>query len=244
MVLLFFKIWYGYCGDLMSNNIKMELKYLVKLLIVFFLFFFSSYLQFIPVILFRIKKVDGTVSVFLNSFSNIVLLIILIIIYRKDLVREWKTFKSNTWRNVDIGIKSWLVGLLGMMIFNIILNNLFKANGATNEQAVQKMITAFPWLMLVNGGITGPFIEEIVFRKAFKDVFKTKWLFIIFSGVVFGLMHVVSSFTSFSNFLYFIPYSCLGIAFCYAYYITDSIYTSAFLHIFHNTSLILLSILL
>lgn len=227
----------------MNDNTKKELKYFIRLLIVFFLFFFSSYLQYIPIMLFKIKNIDGTTSVLLNSFSNIVLFIILVIMYRKDLVREWKIFKEKSWHNIDIGIKCWLVGLFGMMVFNIILNTIFKANGATNEQAVQKMITAFPWLMLVNGGIIGPFIEEIAFRKAFKDVFKTKWLFIIFSGVVFGLMHVVSSFTSFSNFLYFIPYSSLGIAFCYAYYKTDSIYTSAFLHIFHNTSLILFSIL-
>lgn len=227
----------------MNDNTKKELKYFIRLLIVFFLFFFSSYLQYIPIMLFKIKNFDGTTSVLLNSFSNIVLFIILVIMYRKDLVREWKIFKEKSWHNIDIGIKCWLVGLFGMMAFNIILNTIFKANGATNEQAVQKMITAFPWLMLVNGGIIGPFIEEVTFRKAFKDVFKTKWLFIIFSGVVFGLMHVVSSFTSFSNFLYFIPYSSLGIAFCYAYYKTDSIYTSAFLHIFHNTSLILFSIL-
>ena len=227
----------------MNDNTKKELKYFIRLLIVFFLFFFSSYLQYIPIMLFKIKNFDGTTSVLLNSFSNIVLFIILVIMYRKDLVREWKIFKEKSWHNIDIGIKCWLVGLFGMMAFNIILNTIFKANGAINEQAVQKMITAFPWLMLVNGGIIGPFIEEVTFRKAFKDVFKTKWLFIIFSGVVFGLMHVVSSFTSFSNFLYFIPYSSLGIAFCYAYYKTDSIYTSAFLHIFHNTSLILFSIL-
>lgn len=227
----------------MNDNTKKELKYFIRLLIVFFLFFFSSYLQYIPIMLFKIKNIDGTTSVLLNSFSNIVLFIILVIMYRKDLVREWKIFKEKSWHNIDIGIKCWLVGLFGMMAFNIILNTIFKANGAINEQAVQKMITAFPWLMLVNGGIIGPFIEEVTFRKAFKDVFKTKWLFIIFSGVVFGLMHVVSSFTSFSNFLYFIPYSSLGIAFCYAYYKTDSIYTSAFLHIFHNTSLILFSIL-
>ena len=227
----------------MNDNTKKELKYFIRLLIVFFLFFFSGYLQYIPIMLFKIKNIDGANSVLLNSFSNIVLFIILVIMYRKDLVKEWKIFKEKSWRNIDIGIRCWLVGLFGMMVFNIILNTIFKANGATNEQAVQKMITAFPWLMLVNGGIIGPFIEEITFRKAFKDVFKSKWLFIIFSGVVFGLMHVVSSFTSFSNFLYFIPYSSLGIAFCYAYYKTDSIYTSAFLHMFHNTSLILFSIL-
>lgn len=227
----------------MNDKSKKELKYLIKLLVVFFLFFFSVYLQYIPIIIFRIKNIDGTTSVLLNTFSNVVLFIVLIIMYRKELVREWKIFREKTWYNVDVGIKCWLAGLFGMMVFNIIINTVFKANGATNEQAVQKMITSFPWLMLVNGGIIGPFIEEITFRKAFKDVFRTKWLFIIFSGVIFGLMHVISSFTSFSNFLYFIPYSCLGIAFCYAYYKTDSIYTSAFIHIFHNTGLILLSIL-
>lgn len=225
---------------------KEGLRNLFKLLGIFFLFFYSSYLQYIPIILFNIniKDLSGSTSVILNTFSNIVLLIILIIIYRKDLINEWKIFKSKLGYNIDTAVKSWIVGLFGMMILNIILNNLVKGNAATNEQKVQQMISTFPWLMVINGGIIGPFIEEIVFRKSFKEVFKTKWFYIIFAGLVFGLMHVVTSFTSFSNFLYFLPYSSLGIAFCYAYYKTDTIYTSALVHIFHNTCLILLSILI
>ncbi len=74
----------------MNDKSKKELKYFIKLLVVFFLFYFSAYLQYIPIIIFKIKNIDGTTSVLLNTFSNIVLFIVLIVMYRKDLIREWK----------------------------------------------------------------------------------------------------------------------------------------------------------
>jgi len=86
-------------------------------------------------------------------------------------------------------------------------------------------------------------VEELVFRKAFKDAIKNKWLFIIISGLIFGGMHVVGSYTTITDLLFIIPYSCLGFAFAAAYYNTDTIFTSITLHMIHNTILTVTSIL-
>lgn len=83
--------------------------------------------------------------------------------------------------------------------------------------------------------ILAPFIEELIFRKAFKDAIKSKWLFVLTSGIVFGCLHVVGSISSLYEILYIIPYSSLGIAFALAYHETDNIFSSIFLHFLHNT---------
>ena len=70
-----------------------------------------------------------------------------------------------------------------------------------------------------------------------------KYLFIILSGLVFGSMHVIGNITSPLDWLYVIPYGSLGAAFAIMYQKTDTVYTSTAMHIFHNTALILLSIL-
>ena len=180
----------------------------------------------------------------LSTFSNCVLLIILFLIFRKDLIEEWKRFRKNFLENIDIGIKYWLVGLGIMMISNIIITFVINLGEAANEQAVQSMISSLPWLMLINAGLIAPCTEEIIFRKGFKKAFPNKWLFIILSALVFGTLHVVTSMTSPIELLYIIPYGALGAAFAYMYQKTDTIFTSIAMHMFHNTALILLSILL
>ncbi len=225
---------------------KTLIKNIVKLIIVFIIFNESYLFQYIPIILFKmdVAKISNSVNVLLNAFSNVILVIIFFLMYRKDLIKEFKKFKANLFENINVAFNYWLVGLFIMVISNIFINIFFKTGGAANEQAVQKMISSLPLVMLINAGIIAPFNEEIVFRKTLKDVFKNKYVFCLLSFLIFGLAHVVGNVTSWVDYLYVIPYGALGGAFALAYYKTDSIYTSMSMHMFHNFILTFLSIAL
>ena len=82
---------------------------------------------------------------------------------------------------------------------------------------------------------------DTIFRKGFKKAFPNKYLFVILSGVIFGLLHVVSAKTLLEA-LYIIPYSSLGIAFAITYYKTDTVFSSIFVHILHNSILIIFAL--
>ena len=195
-------------------------------------------------ILLNLKSISGPFVVILNTMKNVILAFILFLIYRKELIHEWDVFRANMMDNLDTGTKYWFLGLIGMVVLNTIINLFFQTGSAGNEQTVQSYISYLPWLMLINAGIIAPFCEEIVFRKCFKDIFKnSKWAFVIMSGFVFGLMHVIGSYSSWVDLLYIFPYGVLGSAFAMAYYETDTVFTSYFLHFFHNTILILSSII-
>ena len=222
-----------------------SLKGLILCIVLFLVFYYSSYFQLIPILLFNmdIKNLTANQTVMLSAFSNIILLIILLLVFRKSIVKEWKTFKNDFLENLDTGVKYWLVGLGVMMVSNIIINIVFRLGQAANEQAVQEMISSLPWLMLINAGLIAPCTEELIFRKSFKKAFPNKWLFIIISSLVFGSLHVLPSMTSPVELLYVIPYGALGASFACMYQKTDTIFTSIAMHIFHNSALILLSIL-
>lgn len=224
---------------------KKLIKNIVRGLLVFFLFWYSSYFQLIPILLLKmnIKNLSGSMQVALSAFSGLVVSLILFLVYRKSLKEDFKKFRDNFDENIDTGFKCWGAGLLVMMVSNIILTVVFKSGGANNENAVQEMIKSLPWLMLINAGIIAPFNEEIVFRKTLKDIFKNKWLFIFFSFLLFGGAHVIGSATTLVDYLYIIPYGSLGAAFAVAYYKTDTVFTSLSLHMIHNTILALISIL-
>ena len=206
------------------------------------LFFLSSTIQRLFVMIFGIKKITNTNAVILNFSSSFIILLCLLFLYQKELKKEWNIFKKNLADNMDIGLKYWLLGLAGMMVSNITLSILFQNDGADNEQLVQQMITALPILMVFSAGFIAPIVEEITFRKVFRDNIKKDILFILVSGIFFGFLHVFPA-DNLGQFLYIIPYSSLGISFAIMYQKTNTVFTSISMHMMHNTILTLLSIL-
>ena len=222
---------------------SINFKKIPKLLGIFALFMFSSLFQLLlePFVSFDIYHPNNFEKLLLTGFSDLCLLIVLAIIYFKTLRDDAKKMKTDFNKKIEIGIKSWLIGLGIMLIANILIGLLTPAK-ANNEEAVQEMIKSAKIISILAIGVLGPIIEELVFRKSFREVFKNNLLFALMSGLVFGSLHVVLSLSSPSDLLYIIPYSSLGVAFAYMYIKTDSIYTSMIMHIFHNTVLTAMSV--
>ncbi len=181
-------------------------------------------------------------AVLLSTFSSLVVSIILILIYRKELFKEFKIFKIKFLKNIDTGLICWITGIIIMVISNCILVYIFKSDGAANENAIQSLIKTSPYIMALDICLLAPFNEEIVFRKALKDISINKSIFIILSFLCFGGAHVLSSAKTLIDYLYIIPYGALGAAFAIAYNKTDTVYTSMFYHMLHNTMAFLLSV--
>lgn len=232
-------------GDISDKTIK-KCKYLIKGIIVLLIFHYSYLLQYIPIKLMKIdtSSFNDTLLVIISCFGNFILLFIFYFIYRKDLKKEWRQFKENFWDDINVGFYAWFIGLFIMFASNIIISFILKGGGSQNEQAVQSMIRTIPLLMFINAGFLAPFNEEIVFRKTLKDVFKNIYVFMIASFLLFGGAHVIETAKSLIDWLYIIPYGSLGAAFAYAYYKTDTIFTSLTLHMFHNIILCIMSIVL
>lgn len=222
-------------------NIK-KYKNLIKGIISILLFFLSGTIQRLFVIILGINEITKLNAVILNFSSSFIILLCLLILYNKELKKEWKIFHKKLADNMDIGLKYWLLGLAGMMVSNIALSIIFQNEGADNEQLVQQMITALPILMVFSAGFIAPIVEEITFRKVFRDNIKKDILFILVSGIFFGFLHVFPT-DNLGQFLYIIPYSSLGISFAIMYQKTNTVFTSISMHMMHNTILTLLSIL-
>lgn len=221
----------------------MNFKNLIKLILIFILFYFIKYVQYIPVYLFNmdLSNLSGEEEVFLNLFSNLCLLLILLFIYRKDLVKYYNKLKGKRLITFNSSLKYYILGIFLMIISNVVITILFKGGGANNEKTVQEMITASPILMFINAALIAPVTEELTFRKTYMDAFPDKELFVTLSALMFGLAHVISSSSTIFEFLYFIPYSCLGLAFALMDKESDNVLPSIFFHMMHNGLLTILS---
>lgn len=222
----------------------MKNKTIIISVITFIIFYYSYLFQLIPIYLFGIKNGTPSINVLLSTFSSCLLVIILYFIFRKDLKKEWKTFKKKPGEIMNTTFGYWFIGMVIMLISNTLIIYLTGSTGANNEKLVQTMIGALPIVMLINAGLFAPFNEELVFRKALRNIINKKWLYVFSSGFIFGLLHVIGSYTSITDFLYIIPYGSLGCAFALAYWETKTIFSSMFMHMIHNTVLIGFSILI
>ncbi len=222
-----------------------KVRKLPKSALVLILFFFASLFQLIPIAIYNldVDKITASQNSYLTLFSDLVLLIILFLMYRKDIINYFKEFKKNKYPIIDTGFKYWLIGLIVMVVANLLINFLVPGAVAGNENQVQDIIHAAPIASLICVGVLAPIIEELTFRKAFRDILPNKWLFIFASGIIFGGLHVIFSFNSWQDLLYLIPYCSLGFAFAAMYVKTDNIFASIITHMFHNFCLTLLSII-
>ncbi len=105
---------------------------------------------------------------------------------------------------------------------------------ASNDQSVRNILELSPIIAPISVILLSPFIEEMVFRLSFKEIFKGKWTYILISGFIFGGMHVFFNVKSIYDLLFLIPYCSLGFAFAAIYRDTDNIWVSTIIHIIHN----------
>lgn len=192
-----------------------------------------------PSIIFSILNINpNNISdkeyIFYLFVSNILLIIIYILIYRKTLVRDIKNYTKDLGNNIELGIKYWLIGFIIMAASNLFITHIMQKGIAGNEQDVRSYLDSFPLFMIFNTVIYAPLIEELTFRKSIKDAINNKWIYILTSGLVFGMLHISSYITNWTDLIYLIPYGSLGIAFAMLYHKTDNIFSTITMHALHN----------
>ena len=130
-----------------------------------------------------------------------------------------------------------------MIVSSILISIFIKQGVSNNEQAVRDSIKAAPIYMLFTCSIIAPILEEMVFRRSLKGFINNKWLYIIISGLSFGLLHVIGNNANLAEYLFVIPYGAMGCAFAYLYYKTKNISLPIIIHMIHNTILVIVQII-
>lgn len=209
----------------MKNEKKVLISILVVCLYFLWPYFFDAFLS-----LFNISE---NVHLYLSLCINFVLLFIIMYIYRKKIINDINQTKKDFKLNIKSSIKIFCVGL-GLYI---LFCSLFKELGVpilNNQIATEKMFVKIPVLFILNTLFYYPVIEELVFKMSFKDIFKNKCSFIIFTGLFNALFQIVFSFNGLTDLLYIIPYASILCSFSYMYYKTDNIIYPIFLRMCYN----------
>ena len=170
--------------------------------------------------------------------------ILILYIYRKDFIPNFKDFKSNIKEYINKYIKYWFM-MLGLMITSNIIVTLFTTTKVANNQSdIIQLLGTYPIYTLIVTVICAPILEELIFRLSIKKIFRNDTLFIIISGLVFGSLHVIGNFDNIIDLLFIIPYSIPGFMFAYLYTKTRNICIPMGIHFIHNTVMIILQMII
>ncbi len=149
--------------------------------------------------------------------------LILIIKYRKMLIDGFKKLDAKRI------IKIVIIGIIVVLINELISELFVKLNIAMeNQDTVVEMFNSINKIvMFLFIVIIGPIVEEFVTRYSIGTLIKNDKVFIIVSGIIFGILHGVGIAT--------ILYILLGGAFAYFYVKSDkNIVVPIMLHVINN----------
>ncbi len=185
------------------------------------------------------ENISSNTYILLLMIKYSFFMILLLLIYRKYLKEKWYDFKKNFKNYAVISFRDWFTGFLIMLFSNLIINQYISGLGE-NEKNVQELISYIPYAAFIMTTFFAPFNEEIIFRKSLQDCVKNKYLYMILSGLIFGLVHVLGA-TNPYEYLLIISYGALGFMFAHTICETDNIFCTIMMHMFHNGILTILA---
>lgn len=186
---------------------------------------------------------SNLLSVLVRFIIDVGAIALFIYLFKDDFKEYNKGLVKNPKKVIGVGLLFALFAFIAMPICNIILHVLNVSASDTNNDTINTLYGVIPLYMMFQTLIYSPIVEGITFRKVFKDAINNKWLFIIISGFVFGLYHIIYNMTSLSQILLMLPYFVVGMLYAGAYSKTDNIYSAFIATFVYNLAVFVINLL-
>ena len=166
------------------------------------------------------------------------LLIILFLIYKDELIDEFKNLSKKYIKYVVINIFSiiFIMSLSNAISYAFLKDKLIlNSNNDILSFAYSKDV--FNMIRLI---ILSPFMEEVVFRKNIRVIVKNDIYFILFSGLILGTLYIVSEGFTIIGIISSLSYILVGFMLSYSYTKTNNIYINIISRILYNLLVVVL----
>lgn len=220
---------------------KEKLKKTIPYILVFTLYYSFSYILgfLFDILKIDLSKLNISIVILVLLLMDIIPILFLVFIYRKELKTEFKINKKTFKDSFDKYLRLWLFGLILMTLSNAVITIFTKSEISNNEEVVRNIATLLPIYSLFTTCICAPIGEELAYRKTIGKIFTNKKLAIVMSGLVFGLAHVLGTYESIIDLVYVIPYGLFGSVFMYMYLDSKTIWSTISIHFMHNAVLMI-----
>lgn len=230
-------------NQLFTRKISTQTKWLFVFVILPLYLFFgsiigSALLKFV-LVTFSIQMDYYSINCYLNVVVDLGLLIVVFLVFKDQMIKQWKEFKNDLQGNLLYGfvvgpVFIYAVGILGGLI-TIILGG---ANTSENQALIESITQVQPFLMMMTTIVFAPVLEEMIFRGiVFGWTYeRNPKIAHIVSAFVFGFVHVMNAVLSgqISEWIQIFSYFFMGLALSYLYAKKNNIYVPILSHAMNN----------
>ncbi|MBE6148343.1 MAG: CPBP family intramembrane metalloprotease [Firmicutes bacterium] len=170
--------------------------------------------------------------IFLSIILDVLLILICLLIFYPELKRDFKIFLENKNKYLKFIINKQIT-MFFIYYLVVLVVVLIKGDNAISVN--QQVAESLPMLYIIPTClIYAPFVEELIFRVSIRRFIKNDKIFIVVSGLFFGLLHTMSEATLFNMIVLSLPYAVLGSFFAYLLVKTENTTISIMSHFIHN----------
>jgi len=182
--------------------------------------------------IFGIVNLNDSKALNLISIAiQIVTFIVLFIMYYQRIISDFKRLSHRDWLTV-------IVATVIIIIINILgsyLLEYFNVN-MSNQDEIEALFDSLKIPTLLFTVLMAPVVEELIFRYSFKTFIKNDILFVILSGLIFGVLHSIG--------IALLLYAYIGVSLAIVYLRTNkNIASTITIHMLNNVFAALLLLL-
>lgn len=205
-----------------EKNNKNDIIFSILLVIAYFSQFIWS--QFLP---------DNFITVLIIEIAfNIFMIVTSILVFKNQLKTNFKLFKDNFGTYMKLIIPKLGIAYLFLFVASLISTLLTKNAVSINQENVESLPVYY---MIPAAVIYAPIVEEIIFRGVLRRFIKNNKIFIITSGLIFGLLHTMGESSLMNVIVMALPYATLGFYLSYIYTKTNNIFSNIVSHMIFNS---------
>ncbi len=212
-------------GDLLSdkyapfNNAKLDIWKEALLFAIGNVFTLSLITTIVSAVLFSMNKIDKAGAASLISYS--ILFALLAVVIGLDYKKLLPKFKS--WIPYVVGLGFGLAILIFDESYLRFVNLFYNTGTGGNETGIRQIIARYPIASILIFGLVGPMCEEFTYRVGMFNLVK-RWSRVaayIFTGLVFGLIHMDFTGNIATEFIILPTYIAPGLLLSLAYDLYD-----------------------
>ena len=170
-----------------------------------------------------------TLRVIISIAFDLLFSTVITMLFFNTIKKEITEFKNNFKIYIKFIFKNFDYVIIFYGIGTIISLLVLKGTNK-NEMILQ----TFPFWYELLYSCMAAIIEEYTFRKSFRIIIKNKYIFMIISALIFGLIHTLKDYSLGIAFITAIPYMALGYYMAYLYSESNNMMTNISFHFIWN----------
>lgn len=217
------------CNSIKIEPLKINKNY-SYILVIFTLLFYEIQYYYWPDKITNFFLYTLNMNIYLYFFIlDLITLLIVLLAHRKELNNSLSHFKINfksfcKYLFFTLIIYAYISAILAL-ICNLIVGDI-----PDNQASLEN----YNYLYLLFASlIYAPVVEETIYRGTIRKFIKNDKLFIIISGIIFGLVHVIGS-SSLIQYIYILDYGFTGMYLAFLYTKYNNIYLNISTHFIIN----------